>query len=689
MAPSKNDKYIWIALGLGGLYLLSRKDDDDKEVVHVKVDVKPPVDWGEGKVGVKRPAEDDSGKQQQLDPPTYDDWTTMPKLEKKGEGGGYEEGPIDRKYRLLRQKIQNLDSKISQIYQLYDSHHTRATGTISPAMFSEMRKTISVMMDLKTEIQRFLQEPGVMHGGVRYDQSSFDLNVIVQQLTTQIQQFNQALTTHTQNQQINQGRRTAEAFLELYANVRRALRDRRLKSQFLQQFDDRHSPSIERGSPLDIPESELFGSDDESSERMSEASADGRKENRHGDDSKFRLKKDKRGREDDPNFRAGEKSAEGMSQAQIEANSRTEVWGEAGTQHNGELDPDAQLAGAIGKSENRDQNLANNSLHNPKAKLEGGNSNAKKKGPAEDMVVDLTGAEAEVEDTFNSAPGEENLITSGIERKGAANQRTKGREKPKTSAQAVAEMDRPGKSTAFKKKDKARGGKKRKKAKLQEVETDGTVKDAFGANPPEDTRVTRSKARDKNAKPVEAVGKMVQEELGSDYKEDVDRDRVWARLKDYWDKAQRAVKQHKPLKRQRTHIGTRLKQIANEVANLKFVGGRQKMLYQLAKWLYGTRNFKRHSAEKFREVVAFLESHQDGKYANEARAGASVWAYFCAVYSDLSIEAQKLGVKLLWSETSVREDPSLPVESPKKRKKTNLQNLGKSAAEYAKRSMDQ
>ena len=34
MAPSsKNDRYIWIALGLGGLYLLSRKDDDASEAL--------------------------------------------------------------------------------------------------------------------------------------------------------------------------------------------------------------------------------------------------------------------------------------------------------------------------------------------------------------------------------------------------------------------------------------------------------------------------------------------------------------------------------------------------------------------------------------------------------------------------------------------------------------------------------
>ena len=238
MAPSKNDKLVWIALGLGGLYLLSRSDDEDKTVTHV-VDIKPDLKpgFGGGKVGppkekgTKRGAEDAFGKRQDLSVAEFDP-PPLEKPKKEERGGG--ESPLQMRFQLIRSKLRNLDTKIASIYSLYNSGRARETGTIGPTMFDEMRKTTSVMLHLKTEIERFLQEPGVSNSN-----SAFDLNIIVRRLARLIGDFEEALTMHTQNSQRNQASMNAQAFLRLYADVRRALRDRQLKHP---AEDDRRVP---------------------------------------------------------------------------------------------------------------------------------------------------------------------------------------------------------------------------------------------------------------------------------------------------------------------------------------------------------------------------------------------------------------------------------------------------------------
>ena len=131
-----------------------------------------------------------------------------------------------------------------------------------------------------------------------------------------------------------------------------------------------------------------------------------------------------------------------MSQGQIEANSRTSVVGDSATRNNGEIDPDNDVAEAIGSSELVDQGKGKHNRVIPKAKLDGGKSRAKTKGPTE-TVVDLTG---DVEGEFNSAPREENLLATTISKKGANMQRIKGNlkhVKGLDTASALAESRKP------------------------------------------------------------------------------------------------------------------------------------------------------------------------------------------------------------------------------------------------------
>ena len=144
MAPSKNDKLIWIALGIGGLYLLSRNNDDDKEVF-VKVEQKHTPDWGGGTTGTKRLADDFGEKRQQF--PTPEEFShekPFPEFEKPGKQTG--ENPLDRRYRLINGRLQNLDSKITQMYSLFQGQLSRARGMVGPGMFEEMKQTISVIL---------------------------------------------------------------------------------------------------------------------------------------------------------------------------------------------------------------------------------------------------------------------------------------------------------------------------------------------------------------------------------------------------------------------------------------------------------------------------------------------------------------------------------------------------------------
>ena len=164
-----------------------------------------------------------------------------------------------------------------------------------------------------------------------------------------------------------------------------------------------------------------FHGDDELSD-VSESGTRGERDNNHSDDGKFRVRKG--GKEKDlPNFRAGAPSAQGMRQADIEANTRTEVFGASGTRLDGEFDPDRRMRDAIGKSENVDQNKPNNSVVIPRAVQEGAPSNAKRKGATPEDAIVIG------DDAFNSAKPEENTAATSINLKGAHLKRLQGQEK--------------------------------------------------------------------------------------------------------------------------------------------------------------------------------------------------------------------------------------------------------------------
>ena len=47
----KNEIYIWIALGIGGLYLLTRTDEKKGDKLEITVTAAPTTDFGGGRVG--------------------------------------------------------------------------------------------------------------------------------------------------------------------------------------------------------------------------------------------------------------------------------------------------------------------------------------------------------------------------------------------------------------------------------------------------------------------------------------------------------------------------------------------------------------------------------------------------------------------------------------------------------------
>jgi hypothetical protein len=673
MAPSKNDKLIWIVLGIGGLYLLSRNNDDDKEVF-VKVEQKHTPDWGGGATGTKRLADDFGEKRQQF--PSSEDFRhaePFPEFEKPGKETG--ENPLDRKFRLIKGRLRNLDSKITQLYSLFQEQLSRARGMVGPGMFEEMKKTISVILTLLTDINLFVQEPGVAG-----TPQGNDLVIVSQRLKKVAKDMEVALTMHTQNSQQNQASLTSQAFLNMYVNVRRAMRDEALRQQFLQKLDEEYA-SYAPGTRASISEmsgDEEDGSDEPTSEVEGER---GDRDNVHSDDAKFRLRKTGgKIKHEDPNFRTGEPSGRGMSQSDIEARTRTHVFGGGVSQHNQEFDPDSRLRDTIGEAENDDSGKTNNSIVVPKAVLQGGGSNAKSKGSSPSrpwaqnssdstrVEVDLTGDEVDIDDAFNVAPSESNLIGTAINQKGGKMQRIKGHQKHvEDSASALADSLHSRvvtqRTTQFKKKA-PKPGKKVKKRKATLMETNGSVSDAFNANPAPGPVVSKPIAQSSEPDPIDDIGKAVLEQI-PDMGQDPARDGVQSLIMTIHQDAQKIIRSipasGAPAKVKRM-AGKKLQELSRKLTNLKFAkGSRRESLYKRAVLIYGTDN-----VQNPRKDGAINDLVQKLLYDKERdkQSVAAVWAYFAAVYRNIEAKAASYGTKLVWSDkwdpgTDIR--PGMPV----------------------------
>ena len=168
-----------------------------------------------------------------------------------------------------------------------------------------------------------------------------------------------------------------------------------------------------------------------------------------------------------------------MTQDEIESNTRTTTFGTSDVKLEAELDPDNDMSEAIAQSENVDTETPNNTSVTAKLE-ETPPEKPKRKGPVSSLQK--IGAL-----TFNTAKPEQQTAATTINLKGGNMQRAKGHLKhvaDSESARASLGGGRPKKTTVFKKGGKKKPGKGKRKAKL--METDGTVEDAFGANPSPD-----------------------------------------------------------------------------------------------------------------------------------------------------------------------------------------------------------
>ena len=562
----------------------------------------------------------------------------------------------------LQDRLKKLDIRIDAIYRQYHALQAREIGTLQPGMVDEMRKTVAIMSQLQIDISLFTQQLGVANS-----HTANDLNKIVERLVDMIRKFNTALEMHTQNKARNEAGIMADKFLQLYAEVRRAIRDRALKQQFLQEFEG-------------------YQDDDRTDNELSdieEPDSGGRLNNTHSDDAKFRVKKrrKKRSRGHSPNFRAGERSAEGMSQADIEAHTRTEVFGQAATRNDTHIDPDKNMREAIGRSENRDNGNANNNLVVPKAELTGGNSNAKKKGSSrEDAIVIGDGA-------FNVAPPEPRSAATSINLKGAHMKRLRGQTKhvqAAESAKASLGGGRVTRSTAFKKRaPKSKKGKK--KPQLQAHETDGTIQDAFTTSPQPGPVVAKPIEQTSKVDPIDAIAKLVVEVAGDNLKRNRHRNEIWSKIKQVWERAKDAYNTSRSgtmtrdgRKKIEARCAEILLQCARDMENFKFSTEEAKNMYATAMWFYGQRyRYARGFSRGGNSNIAFVvgQYQQKGGTQDAWQVGA-VWAYFTAAYADIDKLAQMTGAaKIKFSgRPDLYQDLEIAKSEPKpKRQRTPAQ----------------
>ena len=126
MAPKSNDTLIWIVLGIGGLYLLSQKDEDSKQTIEVHL---PTPDYGRGKVGGgEEPEKMDLDKK---------GWTDDGGLDKKPERPRISRW--DKAYYHVLQEIQKLDGEVGEVFRLYNSTGSSCNGTHYDPLFPSTR----------------------------------------------------------------------------------------------------------------------------------------------------------------------------------------------------------------------------------------------------------------------------------------------------------------------------------------------------------------------------------------------------------------------------------------------------------------------------------------------------------------------------------------------------------------------
>ena len=652
MAPSKNDTYIWIALGLGGLYLLSRNDDDKS--VHVKVEVKPPTtDFGAGAVGgTKREMPDDHGKRQQKEEPIHDNFDSEPlkKVNKPGAGDG---GSLDVRFKAFGERITRLDVKVGKVYRMFNRQQSRAKGTLTPGMIEGMKKLMQEMIDLQTDIELFIREPGVPG-----TQAGYDLALVSENLAALTRDFDTALQMHTSNAEKGHAALTAKAFLRLYADVRRRIRDQRMKQQFLQQLDE--DEDRDQDDLSDISESDTEGG--------------GELNNTHTDDGKFRVKK-RAGKKPigyNPNFNTGEPSAHGMTQEEIESNTRTTTFGTSDVKLEADLDPDNDMSEAIGQSENVDTEHPNNTSVTAKLE-ETPPEKPKRKGPVSSL--EKIGAL-----TFNTAKPEQQTAATTINIKGGNMQRVKGHVKhvaDSESARASLGGGRPTKTTVFKKGGKKKPGKGKRKAKL--METDGTVEDAFGANPSPGPSVNKPITQSSKPDPVDAIGKWVSETLTPDLLgQDADRDAIWSYIKKIWAKANLTYESAGKEPRKKRIAGETLVELGRSLANMTFGDKRKNVIFQTAKAIYGGGMHRSPfgGTDTMSNVALVAQLQQNTDRADLAFQIAAVWAYFAAAYNDITKNAARFGAKLLFSDKEdLYQDPALQPPEKKRKKPASVVDL--------------
>ena len=128
-----------------------------------------------------------------------------------------------------------------------------------------------------------------------------------------------------------------------------------------------------------------------------------------------------------------------------------------------------------------------------------------------------------------------------------------------------------------------------------------------------------------------------------------DRDAIWARIKQLWDRANlayNAVRKGTETRQMKTAAGQEIVRIGRELVNLKFEPARRNTAYQHAREFYGSRGFRLPREEMQKVIKTALQ----GQNRKDANCIAAVWAYFAAAYNDLDVKSKFLGAKLIFSD---------------------------------------
>ena len=154
MAP-KNETLIWVALGIGGLYLLSQNNDSKDTTIAITVETKPAEDGDGGATRTESPEdmdEDDihltfggkKGPEKKGDPPTK-------KVVDEFNPSGKREGPTHpfhniirfREYQSILGDAGQLDREVANVFRLYHSRRGKDLGELGQGMEKQMHESLT------------------------------------------------------------------------------------------------------------------------------------------------------------------------------------------------------------------------------------------------------------------------------------------------------------------------------------------------------------------------------------------------------------------------------------------------------------------------------------------------------------------------------------------------------------------